>query len=81
MKLEVATPEEFVGPIQSDLNSRKAMVTGSEKRGDQHIVLAEVPLAQMFGYTTTIRSLSQGRATFSMEPLRYSPAQSLPDYM
>jgi len=81
MKLEVATPEEFVGPIQSDLNSRKAMVTGSEKRGNQHIVLAEVPLAQMFGYTTTIRSLSQGRATFSMEPLRYSPAQSLPDYM
>ena len=81
MKLEVATPEEFVGPIQSDLNSRKAMVTGSEKRGDQHIVLAEVPLAQMFGYTTTIRSLSQGRASFSMEPLRYSPAQSLPDYM
>ena len=81
MKLEVATPEEFVGPIQSDLNSRKAMVTGSEKRGNQHIVLAEVPLAQMFGYTTTIRSLSQGRASFSMEPLRYSPAQSLPDYM
>lgn len=81
MKLEVATPDEFVGPIQSDLNSRRAMVTGSEKRGTQHIVLAEAPLAQMFGYTTTIRSLSQGRASFSMEPLRYSPAQSLPDYM
>lgn len=81
MKLEVATPDEFVGPIQSDLNARKAMVTGSEKRGAQHIVLAEVPLAQMFGYTTTIRSLSQGRASFSMEPLRYSPAQSLPEYM
>jgi elongation factor G len=81
MKLEVATPEEFVGSIQSDLNSRKAMVTGSEKRGSQHIVLAEVPLAQMFGYTTASRSLSQGRAGFSMEPLRYAPAQSLPDYM
>ncbi|MBI1312613.1 elongation factor G [bacterium] len=81
MKLEISTPEEFVGAIQSDLNSRRAIVTGSEKRGNQHIVLAEAPLAQMFGYTTAIRSISQGRASYSMEPLRYSPAQSLPDYM
>lgn len=81
MKLEVTCPEEFTGPIQSDLNSRRAIVTGSEIRGDLHVIEAEAPLAKMFGYSSTIRSLSQGRASYSMEPLRYSPATELPDYM
>jgi len=81
MKLEVTCPEDFTGPIQSDLNSRRAIVTGTEVRGDLHIIEAEVPLAKMFGYSSTIRSLSQGRASYSMEPLRYSPATDLPDYM
>ena len=81
MHLEVSSPEEFVGNIQSDLNSRRAIVTQSEIRGDFHIISAEAPLAKMFGYTTTVRSLSQGRASYSMEPLRYAPAVDLPDYM
>ena len=81
MRLEVSSPEEFVGNIQSDLNARRAIVTQTEIRGDFHIILAEAPLAKMFGYTTTVRSLSQGRASYSMEPLRYAPAVDLPDYM
>jgi len=81
MRLEVSSPEEFVGNIQSDLNARRAIVTQTEIRGNFHIILAEAPLAKMFGYTTTVRSLSQGRASYSMEPLRYAPAIDLPDYM
>jgi elongation factor G len=81
MKLEVACPEEFAGAVQSDLNSRRAMVTGSEKRGDYYTIDAEVPLARMFGYSSGVRSQTQGRASYSMEPLRYAPATELPDYM
>ncbi|MDA0283857.1 MAG: elongation factor G [Planctomycetota bacterium] len=81
MKLEVTCPEDSTGPIQSDLNSRRAIVTGTEVRGDLHIIEAEVPLAKMFGYSSSIRSLSQGRASYTMEPLRYAPATDLPDYM
>ncbi len=81
MKLEVACPDEFAGAVQSDLNSRRAMVTGSEKRGDFYTIEAEVPLAKMFGYSSGVRSQTQGRASYSMEPLRYAPATELPDYM
>lgn len=81
MKLEITCPDDSTGPIQSDLNSRRAIVTGTEIRGDLHIIEAEAPLAKMFGYSSTVRSQSQGRASFTMEPLRYSPATELPDYM
>ena len=81
MKLEITCPDDSTGPIQSDLNSRRAIVTGTEIRGDLHIIDAEAPLAKMFGYSSTVRSQSQGRASFTMEPLRYSPATELPDYM
>ena len=81
MKLEVACPEEFAGAVQSDLNSRRAMVTGSENRGDYYTIDSEVPLARMFGYSSAVRSQTQGRASYSMEPLRYAPATELPDYM
>ena len=81
MKLEVTCPDDSTGPIQSDLNSRRAIVTGTEVRGDLHTIEAEAPLARMFGYSSTVRSLSQGRASYTMEPLRYSPATDLPDYM
>jgi len=81
MKLEITCPDDSTGPIQSDLNSRRAIVTGTEIRGDLHIIEAEAPLARMFGYSSTVRSQSQGRASFTMEPLRYSPATELPDYM
>lgn len=81
MKLEITCPDDSTGPIQSDLNTRRAIVTGTEIRGDLHIIEAEAPLAKMFGYSSTVRSQSQGRASFTMEPLRYSPATELPDYM
>ncbi|MEX0728053.1 MAG: elongation factor G [Planctomycetaceae bacterium] len=74
MKLEVVTPDQFLGNIQADLNARRAIIHNSEHRGDLCVLTAEAALAQMFGYSTQIRSLSQGRASFSMEPLRYSEA-------
>ena len=74
MKLEVVTPGEFLGNIQADLQSRRAMITGSEPRGDLTVVDAEVALAKMFGYSTQVRSLSQGRASYSMELLKYDAA-------
>jgi len=74
MRLEVVTPESFLGNIQADLNARRAMIVNSERRGDLCVLEAHVALAQMFGYSTQIRSLSQGRATYSMEPLKYDEA-------
>jgi len=74
MLLEVTTPDDFLGNIQADLNSRRAVIVSSERRGELSVMNAEVPLAQMFGYSTQVRSLSQGRASYSMEPLRYAPA-------
>ena len=74
MKLEVVTPDEFVGNIQGDLNKRRAIITHSELRGNLHVLEAEVPLSQMFGYSNDSRSLSQGRASYSMEPLKYAEA-------
>jgi elongation factor G len=80
MVIEVVTPEEFLGNIQSDLNSRRALIVDSDRRGDLCVLKAEAPLIEMFGYSTQIRSLSQGRASYSMEPCRYSesPAGSTP---
>ena len=71
MKLEVVTPGEFLGNIQSDLAMRHAKILGSEPRGHLTVMFAEAPLANMFGYSTHVRSLSQGRASYSMEPLKY----------
>jgi len=67
MKLEVATPKEFLGDIIGDLNSRRARVEAVELRAWTHIIKCYVPLAESFGYTTDLRSMSQGRATYSME--------------
>jgi elongation factor G len=74
MKLEVVTPDEFLGNIHSDLMSRRAVIVGTDQRGDLQAIDAEVPLATMFGYSTHVRSLSQGRASYSMEPLKYAVA-------
>ena len=71
MKLEVVTPPDFLGNIQADLNMRHAIIVGNESRGHLNVLDAEVPLARMFGYSTHVRSLSQGRASYSMEPLKY----------
>lgn len=73
MQVEVATPSQFVGPIQGKLLSRRALLLGSEVRDGDTIIQAEVPLAEMFGYSTELRSLSQGMATFSLEFAEYRP--------
>jgi elongation factor G len=66
MRVEVVTPEEFLGAIIGDLNSRRGQIQGMEERGNARLVRAFVPLAEMFGYANDMRSISQGRAQFSM---------------
>jgi elongation factor G len=73
MKVVVTTPEEWVGNVTGDLNRRRGMIVNSDQRGNTRIVEAEVPLSEMFGYTTELRSMSQGRASSVMEPLKYAP--------
>jgi elongation factor G len=72
MKVVVTTPEEFVGNVTGDLNKRRGLIVNSEQRGHTRVVEAEVPLSEMFGYTTELRSMSTGRASSVMEPLKYS---------
>ena len=78
MKLEVVTPEQFLGDIIGDLNSRRARIESIETRGEMSTIHALIPLAETFGYTTSLRSQSQGRATHSMEFHHY---QELPAEM
>lgn len=72
MKVEVVTPEDYMGDVIGDLNSRRGIIQGMEDAPAGRIIRAEVPLAQMFGYATTLRGFSQGRATYSMEFSKYS---------
>jgi len=72
MSIEVVTPEEYMGDIVGDLSRRRGVIHGMEDGPSGKIVSGDVPLAEMFGYATDIRSASQGRATFTMEPLKYS---------
>ncbi len=74
MALEVTTPEDHLGDVINDLQQRRAIITSTQNRGANTVIEAEAPLATMFGYSAAVRSLSQGRATFSMEPLKYGPA-------
>ena len=67
MKVEVVTPEEFLGGVIGDVNSRRGQILGTDQRGNAQIVNAMVPLANMFGYVNTLRSMSQGRASYSMQ--------------
>jgi elongation factor G len=67
MKVEVTTPEEYVGDVIGDLNSRRGMIQGTDQRGNAQVIIAMVPLANMFGYVNNLRSMSQGRANFHME--------------
>jgi len=76
MSLEVVTPEEYMGDIVGDLNRRRGIIHGMEDGPSGKIVSGEVPLAEMFGYATDLRSSSQGRATFTMEPLKYAEVPS-----
>jgi elongation factor G len=74
MAVEVETPEDYFGDLMGDLSSRRGMIQGMEDNASGKVVRAEVPLAEMFGYSTTMRSLSQGRATYSMEFKHYTEA-------
>jgi elongation factor G len=67
MKVEVVTPEDYTGSVIGDLNSRRGQIQGQDMRGNANVVNAMVPLANMFGYVNTLRSMSQGRATFTMQ--------------
>jgi elongation factor G len=74
MKVEVVTPEDYMGDVMGDLNRRRGLVQGMEEAPSGRIIRAEVPLAEMFGYATDLRSMSQGRATYSMEFGHYNEA-------
>jgi elongation factor G len=74
MAVEVETPEEYMGDVMGDLSSRRGIVQGMEDIATGKIIRCEVPLAEMFGYSTVVRSLSQGRATYSMEFKHYAEA-------
>src|SRR3954470_11844763 len=74
MKLEVVTPEDYLGNITADLSSRRALIDRTFTRGKLRVIEARAPLEKMFGYSTAVRSLSQGRASYSMEPLEYAAA-------
>jgi elongation factor G len=76
MKVEVTTPDEYQGDLMGDLNRRRGKIVHIEAKDASTIVTAEVPLAEMFGYATAIRSLSKGRAAYSMEPFRFEPVPS-----
>src|SRR5438132_7866842 len=71
MDLEVVTPEEYMGAIVGDLNSRRGRIVAMEARGSSQVIRANVPLGQMFGYVTDLRSMTQGRATSTMQFARY----------
>src|ERR1700750_1260785 len=73
MAVEVTTPEEYQGDLLGDINRRRGKIVSIEAKDTSTVLNAEVPLAEMFGYATAIRSLSKGRAAYSMEPFRFEP--------
>lgn len=76
MRVDATTPEPFIGDIIGDLNRRRGRISGQESHKSSIMVTAEVPLSEMFGYSTQLRSLSQGRATYVMEPSHFEPVPS-----
>jgi len=71
MKIEVIIPDQFLGEVMGDLSSRRAQIAGTEVRGNAQVIKAAVPLSEIFGYATTIRSLTSGRGSFNLEPSHY----------
>ena len=67
MAVEVVTPEDYMGDVIGDLSSRRGRIEGMEQRGNSQVIHAHVPLAEMFGYATDLRSRTQGRATYTMQ--------------
>ena len=76
MQVEVVTPEDYMGDVNGDLSRRRGVLQGLEESPLGKIIRAEVPLAEMFGYATDLRSMSQGRATYTMEFGQYSRVPS-----
>jgi elongation factor G len=74
MRLDITTPEEYLGDFVGDLQQRRAVIAKTAHRGNLSIIEAHAPLKELFGYSNAMRSLSQGRAGYSMEPLEYAPA-------
>jgi elongation factor G len=72
MKVEIVTPEQFFGDMMGDLNARRGLILGTSERGLAKVISANVPLSEMFGYATDMRSMTQGRASYSMEPSHYA---------
>ncbi|OGC56648.1 translation elongation factor G [candidate division WWE3 bacterium RIFCSPLOWO2_01_FULL_41_9] len=72
MTIEVVTPEEFMGDVIGDLSGKRGQIEGTETRGNARVISAKVPLAEMFGYATELRGMTQGRASFTMEPSHYA---------
>ena len=79
MKMDISTPEEHMGDIVGDIQQRRGIIAHTEPRGVDTVIEAHAPLSELFGYSSAIRSLSQGRAGCSMQPLQFSPAP--PDVM
>jgi elongation factor G len=71
MDVEVVTPEEYLGDVMGDLNSRRGKIEGFSARKDAQVIKARVPLAEMFGYATILRSMTQGRAIYTMQFAHY----------
>lgn len=76
MSLEIHTPDEYIGNVTADLNRRRAVLDEIDAKIGFQIIKAHAPLAEMFGYVTTLRSISSGRASYSMEFLKYAPVPS-----
>jgi len=74
MSIEIAVPEQYMGDVISEIHSRRANIIEMDTRGNLRIIKGDVPLAEMFGYATVLRSVTQGRGTYTMEPLEYRPA-------
>jgi len=76
MKIEVVTPEDYMGDVMGDISSRRGMITGQEDRFGAMVINAKVPLSEMFGYSTDLRSATQGRASYAMEFESYEQVPS-----
>jgi elongation factor G len=74
MKLDIVTPDDYLGDFVGDLQQRRAIIVKTDNRGKMTTIEAHAPLKELFGYSSAMRSLSQGRAGSSMEPLKYEPA-------
>ena len=77
MAVEVVTPEDYMGDVIGDLSSRRGQIEGMEPRGNAQLVRGKVPLANMFGYATDLRSRTQGRATYTMQFKAYEPVPKM----